>query len=124
MATSSADRGRFYLNEGLDFIVDQPLAYLHLLYRKFRLFWHAFEIPVSVDIHFYEAHSRLSYLNLFGFGIVAPLALVGLVWNWNRWQPIRLTLRFWTILLGLGPTLYGVRSLSASCGAFSDAFRR
>ena len=86
MAASPADRGRFYLSEGLDFIVDQPLAYLHLLYRKFRLFWHAFEIPVSVDIHFYEAHSRLSYLNLFGFGIVAPLALIGLVWNWNRWR--------------------------------------
>ena len=86
MAASPADRGRFYLSEGLDFIVDQPLAYLHLLYRKFRLFWHAFEIPVSVDIHFYEAHSRLSYLNVFGFGLVAPLALVGLVWNWNRWR--------------------------------------
>ena len=86
MAASPADRGRFYLSEGLDFIVDQPLAYLHLLYRKFRLFWHAFEIPVSVDIHFYEAHSRLSYLSLFGFGIVAPLALVGLVWNWHRWR--------------------------------------
>ena len=86
MAASPADRGRFYLSEGLDFIVDQPLSYLHLLYRKFRLFWHAFEIPVSVDIHFYEAHSYLSYLNLFGFGLVAPLALVGLVWNWNRWR--------------------------------------
>ncbi len=85
MAALPADRGRFYLSAGLDFIVDQPLAYLHLLYRKFRLFWHAFEIPVSVDIYFYEAHSRLSYLNLFGFGLVAPLALVGLVWNWNRW---------------------------------------
>ena len=57
-----------------------------MLYRKFRLFWHAFEIPVSVDIHFYGAHSRLSYLNLFGFGIVAPLALVGLAWNWHRWR--------------------------------------
>ena len=86
MAASPAARGRFYLSEGLGFVVDQPLAYLHLLYRKFRLFWHAFEIPVSVDIHFYEAHSRLSYLNLFGFGIVAPLALVGLVWNWHRWH--------------------------------------
>ena len=86
MAALPADRGRFYLSEGLDFIVDQPLSYLHLLYRKFRLFWHAFEIPVSVDIHFYEAHSHLSYLNVFGFGVVAPLALVGLVWNWHRWR--------------------------------------
>ena len=86
MAASPAARGRFYLIEGFGFIVDQPLAYLYLLYRKFRLFWHAFEIPVSVDIHFYGAHSRLSYLNLFGFGIVAPLALVGLVGNWHRWR--------------------------------------
>ena len=86
MAASPADRGRFYLSEGLDFIVDQPLSYLHLLYRKFRLFWHAFEIPVSVDIRLYETHSHLSYLNVFGFGIIASLALVGLVWNWNRWR--------------------------------------
>ena len=86
MAASPADRGRFYLTEGLSFMVEQPLSYLHLLYRKFRLFWHAFEIPVSVDIHFYEAHSYLSYLNVFGFGVVAPLALVGLVWNWHRWR--------------------------------------
>ena len=86
MAASPADRGRFYLSEGLDFIVDQPLSYLHLLYRKFRLFWHTFEIPVSVDIRLYETHSHLSYLNVCGFGIIAPLALVGLVWNWNRWH--------------------------------------
>ena len=86
MAASPADRGRFYTAEGLGFMVEQPLSYLHLLYRKFRLFWHAFEIPVSVDIHFYEAHSYLSYLNVFGFGVVAPLALVGLVWNWHRWR--------------------------------------
>ena len=86
MAASPADRGRFYLTEGLGFIVEQPLSYLYLLYRKFRLFWHAFEIPVSVDIHFYEAHSHLSRLNVFGFGMVAPLALVGLVWNWSRWR--------------------------------------
>ena len=86
MTVSPADRGRFYLAEGLGFMVEQPLSYLHLLYRKFRLFWHAFEIPVSVDIHFYEAHSHLSYLNVFGFGVVAPLALVGLGWNWYRWR--------------------------------------
>ncbi len=86
MATSPADRGRFYLSAGLGFMVEQPLAYLHLLYRKFRLFWHTFEVPVSVDIHFYEAHSYLSRLNVFGFGVVAPLALVGLVWNWRQWR--------------------------------------
>ena len=86
MAASPADRGRFYLTEGLGFIVDQPLSYLYLLYRKFRLFWHAFEVPVSVDIHFYEAHSHLSRLNVFGFGMVASLALVGLVWNGRRWR--------------------------------------
>ena len=102
MAASPADRGRFYLSEGLDFIVDQPLAYLHLLYRKFRLFWHAFEIPVSVDIHFYEAHSYLSRLNVFGFGLIAPLALVGLVWNWHRWRQYGLLYGFGLSYLASG----------------------
>ena len=83
MGSSPALRGRFYLAEGLGFIVDQPLSFLHLLYRKFRLFWHAFEIPVSVDIHLYETQSRLSHLLFIGFGAVAPLALVGMAWTWR-----------------------------------------
>ena len=73
------ERGRYFLAASLQFIQEHPGAYLHLLYRKFRLFWHRFEIPVSADLRYYETHSRLSRL-LLTFGLVVPAALAALLW--------------------------------------------
>lgn len=84
MAGSPADKARYYLGAALRFIRDHPGAYLELLYRKFRLFWHAFEVPVSEDLAYYQAHSRLYCFLVLDFGLLAPLALVGLVWGWRR----------------------------------------
>ena len=77
-------KGAFYTAEGLRFIYRDPLAYLHLLYRKFRLFWNAFEIPVSADLRYYETHFPHYRLFLLNFGLVVPFALVGILWHW-RW---------------------------------------
>ena len=74
-----AARGRYFLDASLAFIVDQPAAYAGLLYRKFRLFWHHFEIPVSADLRYFEAHSRISRL-LLTFGLVVPLSLACVIW--------------------------------------------
>ncbi len=74
-----ANRGRYFLDASLAFIAEQPTAYVSLLYQKFRLFWHQFEIPVSVDLRYYESHSRLSRW-LLTFGLVVPLALAAAAW--------------------------------------------
>ena len=71
-------RGFFYLRSGVRFAAENPAHYLHLLYRKFRLFWHAFEIPVSSDLSYYREHSILYRILLVNFGVVAPLAVAGL----------------------------------------------
>ena len=78
-ATTPPARAQYFLDASLDFIVEQPVAYAALLYRKIRLFWHHFEIPVSADLRYYEAHSRLSRL-LLNFGLVVPLALAAAIW--------------------------------------------
>ena len=70
-----AAKGAFYTAEGLRFIYRDPLAYLHLLYRKFRLFWNAFEIPVSADLRYYETHFplyRLFFTQLWPRGALCP----------------------------------------------------
>ncbi len=72
-------RGFYYLRSGMRFAAEHPAQYLHLLYRKFRLFWHAFEIPVSSDLSYYREHSILHRILLVNFGVVAPLALAGLL---------------------------------------------
>ena len=71
-------RGFFYLRSGVRFAAENPAQYLHLLYRKFRLFWNAFEIPVSSDLSYYREHSILYRILIVNFGVVAPLAVAGL----------------------------------------------
>ncbi|MCC7265391.1 MAG: tetratricopeptide repeat protein [Candidatus Latescibacteria bacterium] len=87
MAASASEKARFYLEASARFVLEHPGAYLGLLYHKFRLFWNAFEVPISEDLAYYQTHSRLHRLLILDFGLLAPLALVGLVWGWRRrWQ--------------------------------------
>ena len=97
-----AAKGQFYLTAGLRFIGEHPAAALHLLYRKFRLFWHAFEIPVSADLRYYERHSHLAQILIFNFGIVVPLALMGMVWGWRRYRDYALLYGFILVYLVTG----------------------
>jgi len=77
-------KGAYYTAAGLRYIADQPVDYIHLLYRKFRLFWHAFEIPVSADMSYYQQHSSLSRVLLLNFGVLIPFALVGMLFGLRR----------------------------------------
>ena len=77
-------KGLFYLHGGVRFAAENPGQYLHLLYRKFRLFWNAFEVPVSSDLSYYREHSILHRILLVNFGVVAPLALAGLLLGRRR----------------------------------------
>ena len=89
-------RGFYYLRSGLRFAAEHPAQYLHLLYRKFRLFWHAFEVPVSSDLSYYREHSILHRILFVNFGVVAPLALAGLLLGRRRDAPYLL---LWTFVL-------------------------
>ena len=84
--TTPARKGEWYLREGMRYIGSDPAAYLQLLFRKFRLFWHAYEIPVSADMRFIETHSRLYPFLVLHFGILGPLAVAGMLWNLPRFN--------------------------------------
>ena len=108
-----AAKGAFYTAEGLRFIYRDPLAYLHLLYRKFRLFWDALEIPVSADLRYYETHFPLYRLFLLSFGLVVPFALVGILWHW-RWTSAY-TLRCSSFWPTYSPGSYSRCALATAC---------
>ena len=84
--TTPEARGRFFRAASLEFILNHSGDYLYLLYRKFRLFWHAFEIPVSSDLRYYEQHSLISRILVLNFGVLVPLGLAGLFWG-RRQEP-------------------------------------
>jgi hypothetical protein len=70
---------RFWLGEGLKRWGNAPLASLHLLVRKLSLLTHRAEIPDNQDIEFVRivAAPALGW-GIITFGIVFPLAVVGL----------------------------------------------
>ena len=83
-------QSRFFLARSWDYIASQPLDYISLLARKFFLFWHGDEIGRNQDIYFWRNYSTVLAATLwkggiaFPFGIIAPLALLGLLLSGRR----------------------------------------
>jgi len=77
-------KSRYFLARAWDYIAAQPLNYLGLLAHKAYLFARGDEIPRNLDPYFARNNSQLLSLLLwkyglaFPFGLVGPLALIGL----------------------------------------------
>lgn len=75
---------RYWMKQGIQFIVNQPVRALHLLLKKAYLFFGGFEISNNRDIYFFSRMTYLKFLifNLpffqFPFGLLFPLALCGI----------------------------------------------
>lgn len=76
---SAAGAARYWAGEARRFIRESPGAWLALVGRKFALFWHGTELPGNLDYEF--VRRRVPWLAgpWLSFGIIGPLALVGLV---------------------------------------------
>jgi len=97
---SSREVSRYWLGRSLDYVRAEPGRWLALLGRKWLLVWNAREI---VDTTSLEAAMDVSaWLRLLGrlwhFGVLAPLAAVGLWLTRRRWRellPLYLMLFGW-----------------------------
>jgi tetratricopeptide (TPR) repeat protein len=78
----------YWLGQALEYVRAQPTKWLRLLGLKWLLVWNAREIEDSDDFYIYQSWSWL--LKLLGwinnFGILAPLAAVGLWLTRDRWR--------------------------------------
>ena len=84
-----AAKSRFFFAKSWDFISADPLGYTRLLLRKFYLFWHGNEILRNLDPYYARNDSLILRILLwkyglaFPFGLVASLAVPGLVLFWR-----------------------------------------
>jgi len=67
----------FWLKEGLRFIRENPERALALLAKKTAMFWNHFEIPDNYNYYFFKEQVSILPVLFVGFGLVAPLGLVG-----------------------------------------------
>lgn len=86
---------RYWTRKGMEFVSRHPGAAARLLLRKLSLFWNRYEIP-NIDNLYFVAHAYTPLLRwLFvGFGLVVPLALVGLVLVFRN-RPVDAALRLY-----------------------------
>ena len=81
----------YWLERGLAFAREEPGAWLQLTLRKALFVWNDFEMPDTEDIYVYAEWSwvlRITHA-LLGFGLLAPLAAVGLALAWRTEQDRR-----------------------------------
>jgi tetratricopeptide (TPR) repeat protein len=70
---------RFWYGQGLTFLRDAPLSFLRLWGRKLLLFWTAHEYGNNHDFYFFRRYASLLRWPLPNFGMIAPLALAGMI---------------------------------------------
>ncbi|MFQ5719862.1 MAG: tetratricopeptide repeat protein [Acidobacteriota bacterium] len=75
---SPTEVSHFWFAESGRWMASYPGDWLRLMARKFRLFWSAYEVPDNLDYALYRRTAPVLALPLPGFGLVAPLGLIGL----------------------------------------------
>jgi Tfp pilus assembly protein PilF len=76
---------RFWYMEGLKFATREPLRFITLMVKKFALFWNGNELSNNRDFYFFARSAPLlklliwRFLIYFPFGLIAPLALLGII---------------------------------------------
>jgi 4-amino-4-deoxy-L-arabinose transferase-like glycosyltransferase len=74
-----ADVSAYWAHKTIEFLKNDPGAFLTLQLRKIALFWNAYEMPSEYGLDFDTQFHSILQLPLLRFGWIAPLALAGLV---------------------------------------------
>lgn len=84
-ALKPSEVSQFWMKKATRFIVREPFQEIKILWRKFLLFWNAYEIPNNLNFYFIRREfGPILHITLFGFWLIAPIAIVGIVWRWIK----------------------------------------
>ncbi|UCC12043.1 MAG: tetratricopeptide repeat protein [candidate division WOR-3 bacterium] len=67
------------------FMIQKPLKTAGLLLNKFLMFWNAYEVPNNLDYYFVREYiAPVLKFTFMGFWLLAPIAVLGILWRWRR----------------------------------------
>ncbi|MBT7597882.1 MAG: tetratricopeptide repeat protein, partial [Gemmatimonadetes bacterium] len=101
--TLPSQRSAYFYRKGLSYIAAQPGDFAALMASKLYQFWSGPELKRNQDVYYARRHSQLLSWLLwdrglsFPFGIVGPLAIVGLVLTWRQREPALRLLRLFAL---------------------------
>ncbi len=70
---------RYWFKKSFDYIKNNKIHYTKLMWRKIKLFFNYYELPDSEDFYFYRQYSSILRLPLIPFGVICPLAFMGML---------------------------------------------
>ncbi len=91
---------RFWYLQGIRFVLKNPGEWLKLMFRKFAYFWTGIEVTNNEDAYYFTKFSKVLGLLMwhrglaFPFGIICPLALVGIIISYRYWRRLLLLYGF------------------------------
>ncbi len=91
---------QFWYREGLSFILKNPWEWIKLMGKKFAYFWTGVEVTNNEDTYYFRRFSKILTLLMwhgwlaFPFGIICPLALVGIIVSRKHWRKLLLLYGF------------------------------
>ena len=91
---------RFWYSEGLRFILEHPWQWFKLMSRKLAYFWTGVEVTNNEDTYYFTRFSNVLGLLMWHkvialpFGIICPLALVGIIISRRFWRKLLLLYGF------------------------------
>lgn len=96
-----SEQSNWFFSQAFRFIKREPLKWTGIMLKKFVFFLNAFEVTPNHDINFFKTHSPLLRMLLgkfwkiiYPFGIVCPLAFVGIVLCFKQWKKVLLLYLF------------------------------
>jgi 4-amino-4-deoxy-L-arabinose transferase-like glycosyltransferase len=96
----SSEISTYWFKRGLDFGIQNPVAFIKLQFRKLYYFWNAFELESNKNIYMYRKFSQLFKILVwvfgiaFPFGIICPLSIVGMLLCRKKWRKLFLLYSF------------------------------
>jgi tetratricopeptide (TPR) repeat protein len=110
----ASEVSQYWTAQGLAFLRAEPAAALRLYVRKLYLFWWGAEISNNEHIYFLRRYSPPMQATLwhaglyFPFGLVGPLALLGMALGWARLRARVLPLVAYVVLYMISVVLFFV----------------
>jgi len=89
-ALSQSDVSRYWFGRAWSDIRHHPLDWVRLLIRKMDLTWNRYEIPDAESLYVYAATAPVLGVlgSVWHFGVLCPLAAVGLIASRRRWRDL------------------------------------
>ena len=105
---TAAEESSFWTKKALDFVIGNPGKFISITFKKLVYFLVGFENSDNADIYFSRSYSSLFSILIwqtplyFPFGFIFPLAILGLISQWNRRRELAL---LFIMIVGYIPTV-------------------